>query len=75
MPTMGWYIETPTGSVTTRGTNCSETFHRCLRVFIRAGQACAVALHCTIVGFTAKYNLHKLAWLHGTPPGAVGMDF
>jgi hypothetical protein len=76
MPLIGSYVDTPgLGSVSTRGTNAEETFHRCLRTFVKGGQSCAVTLHALIVGFTAKYNMDKLSRLLGTRPGAVVIDF
>jgi hypothetical protein len=76
MPLMGAYIDTPgLGSITTRGTNCEEAFHRCIRTFVKGGQSCAVTLHTLIVGFTAKYNMNKVARLSNKRPGAMVMDF
>lgn len=76
MPKMGAYIDAPgLGSITTRGTNCEETFHRCLCKFIKGGQSCAVTVHALIVGFTAKYDMDKVSRLAGKPSGAVVMDF
>lgn len=75
MPKMGAYIDAPgLGSVTTRGTNAEETFHRCIRGFVKAGQTCAVTVHALIIFFTAKYDLNKISRLRGTPSGAVVMD-
>lgn len=63
-PHMGCYVDTVgAGAISTMGTNAEETFHRCIRVFVKGGQSCPVTLHALIVGFTVKYDMNKLSRL------------